>query len=188
MPSCVSFHTLNAHGTADGVLVHMCQFPRLYLLAICDIGDPQLARDELNVHTGADDISTPDLGLVDKFKHSTIVGLPFVYPGRVGRFGRYGFANMAVPSLYSNNIRNRGVGKFDLHTVEPAAGILFTSDGLDEESAVPKKDVVNEDDDYLLQLVRSDDSDTIMNVYDAVDMCDTPIAMVHAPDGFQELG
>ncbi len=184
VPSCAAFHTLNAHDTADGVVLHLCQFPRFNLLAMKDIGDPKLVRYELNVRTGAVDISTHELGLDDKFGHGTYVDFPFVNPGRVGRDARYGFGSVGVPSLDRKNVRNRGVCKFDLHTGEPAAGILFPGDGLGEAGFVSKKDAVSEDDGYLLQFVKCDDGNTVMNVYDAVDMCDTPIATVHAPDGF----
>ncbi len=184
VPSCASFHALNAHDTADGIVLHICQFPRFSMTAIYDLGEAKLVRYELNVRTGAVDISTHELGLTEKFGHDSFIDLPFVNPGRVGRDARYGFGTVVVPSLERKDVRYGGVCKFDLHTREPAACILFPGDGLGQASFVSKKDAVNEDDGYLLQFVKCDDGNTIMNVYDAVGMGDTPIATVHAPDGF----
>ncbi len=184
VPSCASFHALNAHDTADGVVLHLCQFPRFNLVTLNDIVDSKLVRYELNVRTGAVDITTRELGLDAKFGRGTFVDFPFVNPARVGRDARHGFATVLVPSADRTSIRNRGVCKFDLQTGKPAAAILFPGDGLGEAGFVPKKGAVDEDDGYLLQFVKRDDGNTVMNVYDAVDMCETPVATVHAPEGY----
>ncbi len=60
MPFCTSFYMLNAHDTADGVLLHMYRFTDLNLLATYDISYPKLARYKLNLRTSAVDISTRD--------------------------------------------------------------------------------------------------------------------------------
>ena len=45
---------------------------------------------------------------------------------------------------------------------------------------------IRKDDDYLLQFVRRDYRNTVMNFYDALEMCGTPISTGHAPNVFHE--
>ena len=184
VPSCASFHALNAHDTVDGVVLHLCQFSRFNLLAVNDIGESKLVRYELKVRTRTVDISVRELRLHDKFGCGAFVELPFVNPRRVGRDARCGFASVLAPSPDGNNPFIKGVCKFDMHTDDPATSILFPGHGLGEAGFMPKKDAFNDDDGYLLQFVKRDDGNTVMNIYDATEMCETPIACVHAPEGF----
>ena len=184
VPSCAAFHTLNAWETDDRVVLYMCQFPKFNIVSMNDIMDSKLTRYELHLSTGKVEITTTELGLDKKFGDSTFIDFPFVNPNNVGKLAKFGYGSILAPNQTKSDILNRGICKVNLETGEPEQPIMFDGIGLGEAGFVAKSNAVNEDDAYLLQFVKRDDGNTVMNIYDAVTMDTSPIASVHAPEGY----
>ncbi len=188
VPNCVSFHTLNAYDTDDGVVLHLVQFPDVCVMTFNGMEDTVLMRYELNVAAGTVERSVEDMEIVRDFGARTFIEFPVVNSRVVSKRAKYTFGSVYTAVEGQAYFRTKGIFKYNLENRVAERGIELPGYGLGEVAFVERKDATSEDDGYILCFLHDADGNTKMNVYDAWTMDENPLATVHAPRGFHVPG
>lgn len=188
-PSTYAFHVVCAYDIDNGIVLYACTKAQFDLVDAFKWTDGNITRYEVDVFKGTIEWRTEPLNVAKAFGVArAFIDFPIVNAPGCGAAPTYVFGSTFAESQ-DGQISIIGIVKYNLRTQQVEGAIQFESDGhpalgLGEAGFVLRPSLEREDGAYLLNYVRDEKNNSSLNIYDSISMDNTPIARVHAPEGF----